>query len=133
MSHRAAIKALLAACTIGGYPDGQVPNEPVFPYWVLFMDTGADDQERLCGSSNKLTVRWQVTSVGMTDDAADIVAGKTYALLADVRPAVAGWSPGLIRRVMSIPVRPDKDVTLPSSNLHPMYAVDSYELVSRKD
>lgn len=133
MSHRAAVKALLAACTIGGYPDGQVIDPPVFPYWVLFMDTGTDDQEKLCGTSNKTTFRWQVTSVGLTDDAAEIVASKTYALLVDVRPVVAGWAPGLIRRVMSIPVRADKDVTLPGSNSHPMFAVDSYELVSRKD
>lgn len=133
MSHRAAIKALLAGCTIGGYPGGQVIDPPTMPYWVLFMDTGTDDQEKLCGASNKLTVRWQVTSVGETDDAADIVSGKTYALLADVRPVVAGWSPGLIRRVTSIPVRADKDVTLPGSNLHPMFGVDMYELVSRKD
>lgn len=133
MSHRAAIKALLAASTIQGYPDGQVIDRPQFPYWVLFMDTGADEQERLCGTSNKTTFRWQVTSVGETDDAAEIVASKNYALLVDVRPVVAGWSPGLIRRVMSIPVRADKDVTLPNSNLHPMFAVDSYELVSRKD
>jgi hypothetical protein len=133
VSHRAAIKALLAACQIGGFPDGQVIDKPTFPYWVLFMDTGADEQERLCGSSNKTTFRWQVTSVGETDDSAEIVAGKTYGLLVDVRPVVAGWAPGLIRRVMSIPVRADKDVTLPGSNLHPMFAVDTYELVSRKD
>jgi hypothetical protein len=133
VSHRAAIKTLLAACTIGGYPGGQVIDPPTFPYWVLFMDTGSDDQEKLCGTSNKTTFRWQVTSVGETDDAAEIVASKTSALLVDVRPVVAGWSPGLIRRVMSIPVRADKDVFLPGSNLHPMYAVDSYELVSRKD
>lgn len=133
MNHRGAIKQLLAACTIPGFPEGQVIDKPVFPYWVLFMDTGSDDQEKLCGTSNKTTFRWQVTSVGETDDAAEIVASKTYALLVDVRPVVVGWSPGLIRRVTSIPVRADKDVFLPGSNLHPMYAVDTYMLVSRKD
>lgn len=133
-SHRAAIKALLAPCTVGGYPDGQVIDPPVFPYWVLFMDTGIDEQTKLCRSSDMLTFRFQVTSVGLTDDSAVVVVDKTRALLIDVRPAVAGWSAcNRIRREISIPLRPDKDVTLPGSNLHPMFAVDTYLFESRKD
>lgn len=132
-AHRAAVKALLAPCTIAGYPGGQVPDDPPMPYWVLFMGTGIDDDTKLCGDPDELTLRFMVTSVGLTDDSAVVVVDKTRALLLGVRPVVAGWSCHKIRKVTDIPVRPDKDVTLPSSNLHPMYAVDSYELVSRKD
>lgn len=133
-AHRAAVKALLAPLTtIQGYPGGQVSDEPPFPYWVLFMGTGIDDDTKLCGDPDELTLRFQVNSVGMTDDSAVVVVDKTRALLLGVRPVVAGWSCHPIRKVTDIPVRPDKDVTIPQTNLHPMFAVDSYILVSRKD
>ena len=133
--HRAAVKALLAPllATIQGYPDGQVPDPPQFPYWVLFMGTGTDDETKLCGEPDELTMRFQVTSVGLTDDSAVVVVDKTRALLLGVRPVVAGWSCHPVRKVTDIPLRPDKDVTFPTSNLHPMFAVDTYSFVSRKD
>lgn len=132
-AHRAAVKALLEPCTIPGDAGGQVPDKPEFPYWVLFMGTGVDGETKLCGDPDELTLRFQVTSVGETDDSAVVVVDKTRALLIGVRPVVAGWSCHPIRRFADIPVRPDKDVTLPNSNLHPMFAVDQYVLVSRKD
>lgn len=132
-AHRAAVKALLAPCTIPGYPGGQVIDQPAFPYWVLFMGTGVDDETKLCGDPDELTLRFQVTCVGETDDSAAVVVDKTRALLLGARPVVAGWTCFRIRKYADLPVRPDKDVTIPSSNLHPMYAVDQYVLVSRKD
>ncbi|WP_372672975.1 hypothetical protein [Amycolatopsis kentuckyensis] len=135
-AHRAAVKALLEPLmtTIPGYPGGQVSAEPEFPYWVLFLGTGTDDDTKLSGDPDELTLRFQVNSVGLTDDSAVTVVDKTRALLLGARPVVAGWSCHRIRRVPTdVPLQADTDVTLPDANLHPMYAVDIYELVSRKD
>lgn len=132
-AHKAAVETLLAGCSVTGYPEGQIPDEPDLPYWVLYMDTGNDRQTKMCRSTDEVTFHFQVTSVGLTDASVRVVAGKTYDLLVDVRPAVAAWKNHPIRRTNSIPVREDKDVTLTASNLHPMYAVDTYTFVSRKD
>lgn len=132
-AHKAAVEALLALCPIQGYPDGQVPDDAAFPYWVLYMDTGNDRQTKLCRSTDEVTFHFQVTSVGLTDGSVRVAEDKTYGLLVDARPVVAGWGNHPVRRTNSIPVREDKDVTVTASNLHPMYAVDTYSFVSRKD
>lgn len=134
-AHRAAIKTLLSALPVSltFYPGGQVPNQPSFPYAVLYMDTSIEDGTKLCGDTDVATFRFQVTSVGLTDDSAVIVADATRTLVLDVRPAVAGRSCTRIHKETSIPVRADKDVTLTDTNLHPMFAVDTYVFTSRKD
>lgn len=133
--HRAAIKALLSALpvTLTFYSGGQVPNEPSFPYAVLYMDTSVEDGTKLCGDTDLATFRFQVTSVGLTDDSAVIVADAARALVLDARPVVAGRSCTRIRKETSIPLRADKDVTDTNTGLHPMFAVDTYVFTSRKD
>lgn len=131
--HRAAIKTLLSAVTIQNY-DGSVPDLPTFPYYVLYTDTGIDAKTKVCGESDEMTFRFQITSVGETADAAAIVAGAVRTVVLDARPVVAGrGSVNRIRKETGIPVREDKDVTLPSSNRHPLYAVDTYVFESWKD
>lgn len=125
--HHQAIKDLLASV---GFYDGQVPAEPTFPYRVLYLDTGLEQTTRLCSTSNKADFRFQVTSVALTAQAVAIVADLSRALLVDVKPIVAGRTCTSIRRETSIPVRPDRDVTIPEQNLHPVYAVDTYHFVS---
>lgn len=128
--HRAAVKTLLSGLSMTLYDGGQVPMEPSFPYAVLFMDTGFEDSTKLCGDSDRADFRFQVTSVGLTDESAVVVADAARALLLDIRPTVTGRKCGRIRREISIPVRPDKDVTLPDSDRHPMFGVDTYHFVS---
>lgn len=130
---RQAVKTLLSAMSFRFYDGGQVPDEPTFPYAVLYMDTGIEDATKLCGDTDEATHRFQVTSVGLTDDSAVIVADAARTLVLDVRPTVAGRSCGPIRKETTIPVRPDLDVNLPPNNLHPMFSVDTYVFRSRKD
>lgn len=131
--HLAAVKALLGSVTPTTVYFGQVPNEPSFPYLVLYMDTGIDDETKLCATPDAATFRFQITSVGMSDTAVGIVADKGRTAVLGVRPVVAGWKTNPIRRETSIPVRADKDVTVPPLNLHPMFGVDTYVFESRKD
>jgi hypothetical protein len=132
--HHDAILGLLRA----GSPtftvyDGQVPNQPVFPYAVLYMDTGIDDETKLCGDPDKATFRFQVTSVGLTVASALVVVDETRARVLGVRPAVDGRATVRIRKETTIPVREDRDVTDTATNRHPCFGVDTYVFESWKD
>lgn len=127
--HWQAVTGLLSELSMTWY-DGQVPEQPSFPYAVLYMDTGNERAMRLCATSNRADFRFQITSVGLTRESAVIVADAARLLVIDQRPRVEGRSCTPIRRETSIPVRPDTDVTLPGANRHPMFAVDTYRFVS---
>lgn len=128
-AHYDAVKALLADLPVVLY-DGQVPNEPEFPYAVLYMDTGRGTSSRLCGTTSRDTYDFQITSVGLTDKAVRVVVDEVMSRVKDVRPEVAGFRSGQVDSLASIPVRPDKDVTDPETNLHPMFAVNTFSFVS---
>lgn len=131
--HRTALKTLLSAVNFTMH-DGAVPDLPSFPYFVLYTDTGIDAKTKVCGDSDETTFRFQITSVGETADSAAVVAGAVRAVVLDARPVVVGrGSVNRIRKETGIPVREDKDVTLPGSNRHPLYAVDTYVFESWKD
>ncbi len=133
VEHRAAVKTLLGAVETTLYLGGQVPDEPTFPYLVLFMGTGIDDETKLCRTPDKATFRFQLTSVGLTDDSVAIVADQGRTAVLGIRPVVAGRKTNPIRKETDIPVRADKDVTVPPMNLHPMFGVDTYVFESWKD
>ncbi|WP_326565078.1 hypothetical protein VSH64_24870 [Amycolatopsis rhabdoformis] len=133
-AHHAAIFGLLQ----GGSPtftvyDGQVPNEPEYPYAVLYMDTGIDEATKLCGDPDTATFRFQVTSVGLTAMAALVVVDESRIRVLGVRPVIAGRAPVRIRKETTIPIREDRDVTDTATNRHPMFGVDTYVFESWKD
>lgn len=111
--------------------EGQVPDEPAFPYVVLRMATGDESVTHLCGTTDDADVWFYFTCVGLTDAAARVVARETRARVLDVRPSITGRSCGPIRKGSSLTIQPDQDVTLPGSNLHPMFGVDGYHFISR--
>lgn len=135
LAHYDFVKGLLVA----GLPvsmtlyEGQVPDEPAFPYAVLRMDTGVDAATHLCGTSSEASMRFMVTSVGLTDASARVVAGAVRAAVLDMRPVVAGRKCTPIRRETTLQIQPDNDVTLPGSNLHPMFGVDGFHFLSHAD
>ncbi|GAB3376233.1 hypothetical protein [Amycolatopsis echigonensis] len=133
-AHHAAILGLLQ----GGSPsftvyDGQVPDQPAFPYAVLYMDTGIDDETKLSRIPDKAVFRFQVTSVGLTAASALVVVDQTRARVLGVRAAVAQRALNPIRKETSLPVREDRDVTDTATKRHPMFAVDTYVFESWKD
>lgn len=130
--HHDAILALLEPLPHTLY-DGQVPDRPVFPYAVVFMDTDTEFATKLCGVSDVAEFRFQVNSVGLSRAAVDIVADAVRVLVLDVRPVVAGRKCDRIDKETSIPIRADTDVTDPETELHPMFAVDRYSFVSHAD
>ncbi|WP_409186723.1 hypothetical protein F9C11_21780 [Amycolatopsis sp. VS8301801F10] len=133
-AHHAAVLGLLQ----GGSPpftvyDGQVPTQPSFPYAVLYMDTGIDDETKLCRVPDKAVFRFQVTSVGLTVPSALVVVDQTRARVLGVRAGVPQRSLNPIRKETSLPVREDRDVTDTATQRHPCFAVDTYVFESWKD
>lgn len=127
--HYTAVLDLLSDLPVTLY-EGQVPATPSYPYAVLYMDTGRGSSRQLCGKTNRDTYNFQVTSVGVTDASVRFVVDAVMSRLKDVRPAVTGFRSNPIEHLASVPVRPDRDVTDPDTNLHPMYAVDTFTFVS---
>lgn len=130
-AHYAAILRLISDIPHDLY-EGQVPDEPDFPYAVFYMDTGRGGDRRMSGRTGRHTFDFMITSTGLTAESVRIVSDHARRRLLDVRPGVEGYSSSLIRHVTSIPVRPDTDVRDPHTRLHPMFAVDTYSFRSTR-
>lgn len=129
--HLTAVESLLAPLQMTLYVDGQVPEKPDFPYAVLFVAARTEEQTRLCGDTDSLMFRFQVTSVGLTNQSAVIVSDAVRSLLVDVRPEVTGRVTGRIKPGASLPVTMDDSVIDPSTGLHPAMSRDTYGFYSR--
>ncbi len=127
--HYQAIVGLLSGIPMTLY-EGQVQSQPSFPYAVLFADTGTEESTRFTGESDRMDYRFQVTSVGLTAESVLVVADAVRSAVLDVRPVIAGRVCERIDHEISIPVRPDEDITLTDSGRHPMFAVDTYHFVT---
>ena len=132
--HYDAVKALMpAGLTIYR---GSVPNEPTYPYAVLWGDlgeesTGGPDGDSLQDVPDVLSLRPRLTYAGLTFDSVLIVARNVRAALNRKTPVVAGWSPSKLRQSALMDVQADTSVTL-TNGLHPVFAVDEFALVSSK-
>lgn len=130
LDHYRAVVGLLSGLPWTFYDKGQVPDKPTFPYYVLYVSTPDEDVTKLCGTTDTGTFSFRVTSVGLTVEAVLTVTDAVRDRVLDVRPDVAGRSCNPIRKVSGRPVQVDRDVTLPDSDRHPMYAVDDFEFLS---
>jgi hypothetical protein len=133
VEHRDAVALLLASMVGVTLYDTDVPDKPAYPYAVWRMSTGFGEGTKMCGNTDKETFHVYVTSVGLTGKSAAIIADKARTALVDQRPVVVGWKPDRIKRPTSIPLQADRDVIDPVTNRHPLYAVDTYVFLSRKD
>ena len=128
-AHATAVLSLLTGAGLTVH-DGAVPANPTYPYAVLYVNSGNRDTTNLDYTSDVQSYDVQVTSVGATAASARIYAAKAVAALLDVTPTVTGRSCWPIRLEVAQPVREDRDVTIPGTATHPLYAVDVYRLQS---
>jgi hypothetical protein len=115
---------------------GSVPNEPTYPYAVLWGDLGEEssggpDGDSLQDVPDVLSLRPRVTYAGLTFDSVLIVARNVRAALNRRSPVVAGWRPGKLRQAPMMDAQTDTSVTL-TGGAHPVFAVDEFALVSSK-
>lgn len=110
--------------------DGKVPTDaqgrPLDErYAVLYAAPGLRSSEDLGRTADRLTDRWQVTSVGTTPEQVDWVAVRCRDALVDEPFVVGGQQVAPVEHTSSSPVRRDDDI--PGGEL--FYAVDTYALI----
>lgn len=104
--------------------DGAVPPTPPLRYAVIYIDPGTLHALAVCGESDDVTVRWQITSVAPDAQQARWIAESSRDGIVDRRPTVDGWGCGLIRHTYS--QTPQRDEAVPERRA--VYQVDLYEL-----
>jgi hypothetical protein len=133
--HYDAVKALLPA-TVRVYA-WDVPDAPAYPYVWLHGDlgdesSGGPDGDSLEDTPDVLSLRVRATYVGLTGDSVLITARNARAALNRKTPTVAGWRTNPLRQSTLMDVEVDRDVTIPGSGTHPLFAVDEFALTSER-
>lgn len=126
-AHYAAVRALLPSSA--KVYNGVVPDNPSYPYVVIWGDTGTEDTESLDDSPTTLTLKVYATVAGLTFDSAAVMVKIVRAALNRRRPVVAGRSCGPLMQSPQMPIQADLSVTVTGYG-HPFYAVDQYDLTS---
>jgi hypothetical protein len=108
--------------------DGLVPATPADRYAVVYVDNGTLRALAVCGESDTITVRWQITSVAPDRQRAAWIATRIRDTTVDTRPVAAGWGCGQITHVYSQP--PQRDEAVQERPV--VYAVDQYELLANR-
>ena len=126
-AHYAAVRALIpSSATV--YP-GVVPDNPSYPYVVIWGDTGKEDSETLADVPSKLTLKIYATVAGLTFDSAAAMLRIVRGALNRKRPAVTGRSVWPLMQSPQQPIQADLAVSVTGYG-HPFYAVDQYDLTS---
>jgi hypothetical protein len=133
--HYVAVRAILPGA-VRVYPWG-VPDAPTYPYVVIWGDlgdesSGGPDGDSLEDVPDVLSLRIRATYAGLTGDSVLIVARNVRAALSRKTPTVTGWRANPLRQSTLMDVQVDRDVTIPGSGTHPLFAVDEFALVSHK-
>lgn len=107
---------------------------PPVPYFVLAGPSwGAPEEAPVCAVDEALDAEFRLTAVAANPEAAGILLGRARAVLS---PGT-GWTRipyegrvVMVKFVRSEVLGVDRDVTIPRTNRHPGYGVDTYRLVS---
>jgi hypothetical protein len=118
--HIAAFAALVDAVpNVTVYADEAVPNNPSYPYVVLYGNQGLPSRTSMDPVSDQRETTVQSTVVAVTQGQARALADRVEAAVLDVRPTVAGRISAPVEKRSSQPVRLDHDIKPPV-----FYAVD---------
>lgn len=126
--HYDAVKALIPGQFTVHLFD--TPNDPTYPYVVLWGDSGLHGSESLDQTPRDLTLNVRATCVGATYASCLIVLDGVRAALNRGVPVVAGRKVHELVQEPLLDIRADRDVTITATGTHPIYAVDSYLLRS---
>ena len=124
-AHVSAVRNLVDAVPNVTIYDGTVPNDPAYPYVVLYADQGAAFANAYTEVSTFRTFRVQTTTVAANQPQARALAERVESALLDVRPTVTGRKCAPIRTETAQPVRRADDV-----DPVVFYAVDIWALSS---
>jgi hypothetical protein len=88
---------------------GGAPDDPAFPYCVVFSDAGRGLQTALDASTDHYVHTFQTTCVGRTQEQAMWAAERVQSALSGVVLSVSGWECYPVRHIMSGIVGRDYD------------------------
>lgn len=97
-----------------------------YPYVVLGGGGGDESTEALAGNVDSLEFRLRATYAGLTFDSVLVTVDRVRRAFLDSALVVPGWSCGTVRQNEALSIQRDSDVTLPDSNLKPLFAVDEF-------
>ncbi len=126
-AHYAGVMALLPV-GLQAYK-GDVPDNPTYPYVVIWGDTGREDSEALSDIPSTLNLKVYATCAGLTFDSAAIALQLVRTALNRARPAVTGRVTYRMVQAPQMPIQADLSISIPGTG-HPFYAVDQYDLIS---
>jgi len=114
-----------------------VPDAPKYPYVCIWGDlgnesSGGPDGDSLEDVPDVLDLRIRATYAGLTGDSVLIACRNTRADLNRKTPTVTGWRTNPLRQSTLMDVQVDRDVTIPGSGTHPLFAVDEFALTSER-
>ena len=106
--HYNAVKAMLPS-TVNVYM-WSVPDQPVYPYVVLWGSVGDEssggaDGESLLDRQDVLSLNLRATYAGVNGDSMLIVCRNVRAALNRKTPVVAGWKPGKLKQSALMVIR----------------------------
>lgn len=127
-AHYAALVALIPSGALAVYK-GAAPDNPTYPYAVVWGEGGTEDSDSLADDPSTLTARAYVTVSGLSFDSAAAALKITRTALNRARPAVAGRSLWPLHQKSQQPIQADLSIGVPGFG-HPFYAVDQYDLVN---
>jgi hypothetical protein len=108
---------------------GVVPDNPTYPYVVIWGDTGREDSEALSDDPSTLTLKVYATCAGLSFDAVAIALKLVRTALNRARPVVAGRVTYRMVQTPQQPIQADLGISIAGVG-HPFYAVDQYDLTS---
>lgn len=126
-AHYAAVRGMIPS-SAAVYP-GVVPDNPTYPYVVIWGDPGKEDSEALSDDPSTLTLKIYATVAGLTFDSAATMLKIVRGALNRKRPSVSGRSVGPLTQSPQQPIQADTNVAIAGYG-HPFYAVDQYTLIS---
>jgi hypothetical protein len=126
--HYEAVKALIPSRFAVYLFD--TPSRPAFPYVVLWGDAGLEGSESLDSTPSDLTINLRATCVGANYESCLVVLAGVRRALNRAVPSVPGRKVHEMRQEPLLDIGPDRDITVPGTNTHPIFAVDGYTLQS---
>lgn len=129
MSSVRPLAAAVLALAPAQFPtfDGQASQSAGFPRVVVSQRLPGVVSRSEAGPEHARSGRVQVTLAAETEDGVRVMWDAVYPAFEGARVAAEGWLTSPLRMLEDdVRVYPDRDVTLPSTNAHPVVAVATF-------
>lgn len=107
-----------------------VPERPDYPYVVMWGSPGQETTHALAGPLDDFEADARATSVGPTYESCLVLAQAVRTALNQAAPVVPGRHCHPLRLRPALDIQPDRTITLPETDTHPIFCVDEFTILS---